>query len=136
MLQSPPGRLLHLVTLISGFPVPVYTQFPEGKIIICEAFTQLNEIPACPKTSDGKYTIGSVMLREFTHLNAVYAPACEDLVSGYKDCTELVTQFAVMNADNFMLYADGLSLPCSPFLIEVDINRYLAISVGMEGKDC
>lgn len=48
-------------------------------------------------------------LHEFTHAPGVYSPGTEDLAYGYSAATSLNSSQAVLNADNYALYANGES---------------------------
>lgn len=52
-------------------------------------------------------------LHEFTHAPGVYSPGTKDLGYGYQAATSLSTQRALMNADSYALYANGMFFPCS-----------------------
>jgi deuterolysin len=47
-------------------------------------------------------------LHEFTHAPGVYKPGTEDLGYGYSAATSLSSSDAVMNADSYALYANGM----------------------------
>jgi deuterolysin len=47
-------------------------------------------------------------LHEFTHAPGVYSPGTEDLGYGYSAATSLSSNDAVMNADSYALYANGM----------------------------
>jgi deuterolysin len=56
-------------------------------------------------------------LHEFTHAPAVYSPGTDDYGYGYAASTALSSSRAVLNADSYALYANGMSILDSGVLI-------------------
>lgn len=53
----------------------------------------------------------NTLVHEMTHAPGVYSPHCRDYAYGYKPSTALPVNMALLNADNFALYANGECLP-------------------------
>lgn len=89
--------------------VLAYTLPSTNEIAYCNLF--FSYLPALSGTCHAQDQATTV-LHEETHAPAVYNPGTEDNGYGYSAATSLSSSAAVLNADSYALYANGMCHPC------------------------
>lgn len=85
--------------------VLAYTLPSRNVIANCDIF--YSELPALASTCH-QQDQATTALHEFTHAPGVYSPGTDDLGYGYSAATSLSSAQAVLNADSYALYANGM----------------------------
>ncbi|KAL2001704.1 hypothetical protein VTN02DRAFT_1372 [Thermoascus thermophilus] len=94
----------YCTTNVLAYTVPSY-----NSIATCDIY--YTYLPALASTCHAQDQ-ATTTLHEFTHAPGVYQPGTDDLAYGYASSTSLNSSQAVMNADNYALYANAIYLGC------------------------
>ncbi|KAI1377017.1 Deuterolysin metalloprotease family-domain-containing protein [Hypoxylon crocopeplum] len=90
-------------------PLNAYTKWDFDYVIMCPLFYDtLPPLPVgCHRQDQATTTI-----HEVTHCEDVYGPHTNDYVYGYNESAALPPELALLNADNYSLYANAVYLKC------------------------
>lgn len=84
-------------------PLVAYTFWDASRTVMCPLFWERPPLPEICHKQDHATTV----IHETTHCEGVYAPHTNDWAYAYNASTELSPERALMNADNYSLYANG-----------------------------
>lgn len=109
--------------------VLAYTLPSRNIIANCDIY--YSALPALTSTCHDQDQ-ATTTLHEFTHAPGVYSPGTDDLGYGYDAATSLSSSDAVLNADSYALYANGMfNDPFVPAKVRwANLGANVAINVG------
>ncbi|KAI0882996.1 Deuterolysin metalloprotease family-domain-containing protein [Annulohypoxylon maeteangense] len=90
-------------------PLNAYTMWDIDTVVMCPLFYDtLPPLPqACHRQDQATTTI-----HEISHCEEVYSPHTNDFAYGYNESSALTPERAVLNADNYSLFANAVYMKC------------------------
>lgn len=85
-------------------PLNAYTRWDLDYVVMCPLF--YDTLPPLPLGCH-RQCQATTTLHEMTHCEDVYSPHTNDFTYGYNESVALTPEFALLNADNYSLYANG-----------------------------
>ncbi|KAI0834403.1 Deuterolysin metalloprotease family-domain-containing protein [Hypoxylon sp. FL0890] len=90
-------------------PLNSYTKFDFDFVIMCPLF--YDTLPPLPQGCH-RQDQATTTIHEMTHCEDVYSPHTNDFAYGYNESTALPPERALVNADNYSLYANAVYMNC------------------------
>ncbi|OTA83880.1 hypothetical protein M434DRAFT_400582 [Hypoxylon sp. CO27-5] len=90
-------------------PLNAYTKFDFDFVIMCPLF--YDTLPPLPQGCH-RQDQATTTIHEMTHCEDVYSPHTNDFTYGYNESTALPPERALLNADNYSLYANAVYMGC------------------------
>ncbi|KAI1382930.1 Deuterolysin metalloprotease family-domain-containing protein [Hypoxylon trugodes] len=90
-------------------PLNAYTKFDFDFVIMCPLF--YDTLPPLPQACHHQDQ-ATTTIHEMTHCEDVFSPHTNDFVYGYNESSALPPEKALLNADNYSLYANAVYMKC------------------------
>ncbi|KAI1395000.1 Deuterolysin metalloprotease family-domain-containing protein [Hypoxylon fuscum] len=90
-------------------PLNAYTRWDLDYVVMCPLF--YDTLPPLPLGCH-RQCQATTTLHEMTHCEDVYSPHTNDFTYGYNESVALTPEFALLNADNYSLYANAVYMKC------------------------
>ncbi|OTB15765.1 hypothetical protein K445DRAFT_317407 [Daldinia sp. EC12] len=90
-------------------PLNAYTKWDFSFVIMCPLF--YDTLPPLPQGCH-RQCQATTAIHEMTHCEDVYSPHTNDFVYGYNESVALTPEQALLNADNYSLYANAVYMKC------------------------
>ncbi|KAI2472651.1 Deuterolysin metalloprotease family-domain-containing protein [Annulohypoxylon bovei var. microspora] len=90
-------------------PLNAYTKWDFDFVIMCPLF--YDTLPPLPQGCH-RQDQATTTIHEMTHCEDVYSPHTNDYAYAYNESTALSPEFALLNADNYSLFANAVYMKC------------------------
>ncbi|KAI8962996.1 Deuterolysin metalloprotease family-domain-containing protein [Daldinia sp. FL1419] len=90
-------------------PLNAYTKWDFSYVVMCPLF--YDALPPLPQGCHHQDQ-ATTTIHEMTHCEDVYKPHTDDFVYGYNESVALPAERALLNADNYSLYANAVYMKC------------------------
>ncbi|KAI1456370.1 Deuterolysin metalloprotease family-domain-containing protein [Annulohypoxylon moriforme] len=90
-------------------PLNAYTKWDVDIVVMCPLF--YNTLPPLPQACHHQDQ-ATTTIHEMTHCEDVYSPHTNDYVYGYNESTAQTPERALLNADNYSLFANAVYMKC------------------------